>query len=130
MPSSNIVLKNKGNWKSTFKFLDKIPEISSLDDLLYKYGHMGVESLKNSTPVETSKTSQSWYYEIEKDKNSSKLTFYNSNVVDGANVAILIQYGHATKNGGYVIGVDYINPAIKPIFDGMIDKMCEEVRSL
>lgn len=130
MPNSNIVLKDKGSWKSTFNFLDKIPKISSLDNLLDKYGHMGVESLKNSTPVETSKTSESWYYEIEKNKDSSKLTFYNSNVVDGANVAILIQYGHATKNGGYVIGVDYINPAIKPIFDGMIDKMCEEVRSL
>lgn len=130
MSGSDIYFKNKGNWKSTLKFLNKIPDVVALNNLIDEYGHMGVEALKNSTPIDTSKTSESWYYKVEKGKDFSKLVFYNSNVVDEANVAILIQYGHATKNGGYVIGVDYINPAIKSIFDGMIDKMCEEVRSL
>lgn len=117
----------KKDWKTTFDFLKKVPGKLSLDSILDRYGHMGVEYLKNATPVDTGKTANSWYYEIEKTKDSVKLNFNNSNVVDGQNVAILIQYGHGTKNGGYVVGHDYINPALKPIFDEMADSAWKEI---
>lgn len=124
-PIISITVKN--DWKNTFNFLKKVPGKLSLDSILNMYGHKGVEALKNATPVATGKTSESWYYEIEKGKDYVRLNFNNSNVVDGNNIAILIQYGHGTKNGGYVVGRDYINPALKPIFDELADSAWKEI---
>lgn len=130
MPDNKIYFEDKNDWKKTFGFLKALPNIFSLDGLLKKYGEMGVNALKSATPVDTSMTANSWYYDIEQTEGLIKLNFNNANVVDGANVAILIQYGHATKNGGYVTGIDYINPAIRPIFDSMVDELYREVQNL
>lgn len=124
-PIISITVKN--DWKNTLNFLKKVPTKFSLEGALKRYGTMGVEALKNATPVATGKTADSWYYEIEKGDGFVRLNFNNSNVVDGQNVAILIQYGHGTKNGGYVVGRDYINPALRPIFDEMADSAWKEI---
>ena len=87
--------------------------------MLAKFGEQGVKALSEATPKDTGKTSQSWGYKVEMpEPGKLRLVFTNDNVVDEwANVAILLQYGHATRNGGWVEGRDYINPAIQPIFD-------------
>ena len=95
-----------------------------------KYGRKGVEALKAATPVDTGLTAESWYYEVRTSPENGyySIIWCNSNVVKGwANIAILLQYGHGTRNGGYVEGRDYINPAIQPIFDEMADKVWEEI---
>lgn len=129
MPSSFLSVVVKKDWKETLKYLNGISKKLSFESIMSKYGELGVESLRNATPIDTGKTSESWYYIInKKSKDSIELSFYNSNVVDGQNIAILIQYGHGTKNGGYVVGRDYINPALKPIFDDMAKSAWEEIK--
>lgn len=120
------ITASKG-WDKTFQFLKEVPTKLSLDGVIEKYGNMGVEQLKNFTPVDTGKTANSWYYDVDKTPNTVTINFKNSNIVDGHNVAILIQYGHGTKNGGYVVGRDYINPALKPVFDDMADSVWKEI---
>ena len=127
MANHIITITVKKDWKDTMNFLKSGPERLNFTSILKRYGAMGVEYLKNATPVDTGKTAASWYYEIEQGKESAKLIFCNSNIVDGQNVAILIQYGHGTKNGGYVVGRDYINPALKPIFDELADSAWKEI---
>ncbi len=120
-----VTFKHKGNFSATMKFFNHILRRDYLN-LLNKYGHEGVMALQANTPIDTGLTAMSWTYEIVEDKIKGviELRFLNENVVDDwANVAILIQYGHATRNGGWVEGIDYINPALKPIFD----KMAEQV---
>ena len=94
-----------------------------------KYGRLGVEALREATPKDTGKTADSWIYEIEEESNGNlKIVWSNTNVVDDwAPIAILLQYGHATRNGGYVQGRDYINPAIESIFKNMADEVWKEV---
>ena len=122
---------HKGNFNSLERFLVKSLHISPLiRPILEKYVEKGVEELKKATPKDTGKTSECWKYEIVKDNdNKYQIVWSNTNVVDGwANVAILLQYGHATNNGGYVKGVDYINPAIEKVFQGMADEAWREVK--
>ena len=97
--------------------------------ILNKYGKLGVEALKEATPKDTGKTSESWSYEVVEDKDGKlKIVWRNSNLGNGwAPIAILLQYGHATGNGGYVQGVDYINPAIDKVFHRLADEAWEEV---
>ena len=124
-----IRLEQKGNFKKTHRFLQSISN-KHYDNILNKYGKMGVEALKRATPVDSGKTADSWYYEIRTSKELGyyAILFYNSNVVnEWANIAILLQYGHGTRNGGYVEGRDYINPAIQPVFDELADKVWEEI---
>lgn len=102
-----------------------------LKQILHRYGKIGVRALSDATPVDTGKTATSWNYSIEKTNQGFSLIWYNTNVVnDWCNIALMIQYGHATKNGGWVQGRDYINPAIQPIFDRMIKKIEKEVNRL
>lgn len=91
---------------------------------------MGVDALAAATPVDTGKTASSWFCKIVQGDNSASISWSNSNVNDGVNIAIILQYGHGTRNGGYVEGRDYINPAITPIFDEILEKVWKEVTSL
>lgn len=114
-----ITIKQKGDFKNTEKFLKNKKRINI--NILDKYGKIGVEALKKNTPVDTGVTSNSWYYEIENQNGKVTLNFYNSNVKNNVNIAIIIQYGHGTKNGGWVDGRDYINPAVQPVFDKILN---------
>ncbi len=91
---------------------------------------MGVDALSRATPVETSLTASSWNYLVSKDSRGSGISWNNTNMTAGGTpVAILIQYGHGTGTGGYVAGIDFINPAMSPIFDKIVDDLWKEVRS-
>lgn len=118
-----ISVRNKGKFKATFGFLKASIEKAKWEKL-WKYGEMGVQALRDATPVDTGLTRDSWSYEVEVGENQTTITWTNSNVVDEwANVAILLQYGHATGGGGYVKGIDYINPALRPVFQKIADEL-------
>ncbi len=128
--SKVIKFKQKGEFKKTYAFFDKALNLfdSSILDI---YGKKGVEALRSATPIDSGLTASSWYYEITNDGTGKvSLQFKNSNVNNGVNIAIILQYGHGTRNGGYVAGRDYINPAIQPIFDELADKAFREVSKL
>jgi hypothetical protein len=91
---------------------------------------MGVEALASATPVESGQTANSWYYEIERTNTSVTIKFCNSNIQNGVPIAVILQYGHGTGTGGWVTGRDYINPAIQPIFDEIVNKTWGEVTKL
>lgn len=125
-----INFEHKGNFNKLEKFLVKSLHISPLiRPILEKYGKLGVEALKEATPKDSGKTSESWVYDIVKnDKGKYEVVWSNTNKVNNVNIAIILQYGHATRNGGFVKGVDYINPAIAKVFQGMANEAWEEVR--
>ena len=117
---SDIVKFEKiGDWKRTKNWLASLIRRDYTKDLDY-YGAQGVAALRTYTPVDTSLTANSWYYEIVEEDDKVTIYWNNSNVegVD-CNVAVILQYGHATKNGGWVEGVDYINPALRPVFEAI-----------
>lgn len=115
-----------GDLSKTMKFLNRLQNKEYLS-ILAKYGQRGVDILRVSTPVETGKTANSWYYEIEQDRDVTTISWCNRNVNDGVVIAAIIQYGHGTGWGGYVSGTDYINPAMKPIFDDLANECWKEV---
>lgn len=122
-----IVFNQKGDFSNLTSYLERVKSVidtSTLD----KYGRMGVDALRSVTPVDSGNTANSWRYDIYYNKNESvRIVFSNTNVVDGVPVAILLQYGHGTRNGGFVQGKDYINPAIQPIFDEIAQTAWKEV---
>lgn len=115
-----------GSFSKTEAFLNKMAR-NDLLNVLEHYGSVGVDALASATPVDSGLTQQSWTYEIVKSRNSVTLVWHNTNVHDGLPVAILIQYGHGTGTGGWVEGYDYINPAIRPIFDRITDEVWKQV---
>lgn len=121
-----ISISHKGNFNNTEKFLKGSKEIDFIN-LLNEYGKKGVDALSQATPIDSGITSGSWRYEIHTSKGEYKVIWTNDNINQGIPIAILIQYGHATKNGGYVEGRDFINPAMKPIFDSMANELWREV---
>lgn len=123
-----ISIKQRGDFSKTEKFLKKSFGRNYID-VLDKYGQQGVLALSAATPVDAGLTADSWDYKIIQNKSSISIVWENSNVNKGVNIAILLQYGHGTRNGGYVNGIDYINPALKPIFDKMADAAWKEVTS-
>lgn len=124
-----ISIRQKGDFAKLTRYLVRLDKVIKRSDLS-KYGKEGVAALASATPVDTGLTANSWYYEVEKRKTSASITFYNSNVQNGILIAIILQYGHGTRNGGWVEGRDYINPAIQPIFDRIAENAWREVISL
>ena len=124
-----ITFRQKGDFSKLTRFLEKAKEVVRLGDL-DKYGREGVAALASATPIESGRTASSWYYQVENKNGSASITFYNSNVNKGVPIAIILQDGHGTRNGGFVQGRDYINPAIQPIFDRIADEAWREVTKL
>lgn len=122
-----VTFKHKGNFELTSNLFKRITEKKELQKVLKKYGEEGVRALASATPKDTGKTAESWYYEIVANKRRTTIIFKNSNIIDYVSIAVILQYGHATKNGGWVEGRDYINPAIQPIFDRIANESWKEV---
>lgn len=93
-----------------------------------RYGRAGVEALRSATPIDSGETASSWYYEIDRSRDRVVLNFLNSHINDGVPIAIILQLGHGTGTGGWVEGIDYINPAVLPIFEQIANDMWEEVK--
>lgn len=121
-----ISFRQKGSFDKTRNFLN-----CSCNTIKKSYleqcGEEGVAALSSATPRDTGTTANSWYYKIAEDSKSVSIQFFNSNIQNGVSIAVIIQYGHGTKNGRWVEGRDYINPAIRPIFDKLSDKVWTEV---
>lgn len=124
-----ISFRQKGDFSKLTNFFEKAKQAVHLSDL-DKYGKEGVAALASATPVKTGKTANSWYYEITHQNGSVSISFLNSNIQNGIPIAIIIQYGHGTNNGGWVQGRDYINPAIQPLFDKIANDAWREVTKL
>lgn len=121
-----ITIKHHGNFKRTegmFKRMTKF-EIRSI---LNKYGKKGVDALAAATPKDTGRTADSWEYEVSKTGTGYSISWNNRNVNNGVNIALILQLGHGTGTGGYVQGVEYINPALASIFEQMADEAWQEV---
>ena len=123
-----IKLTSKGDYSKATRYFERMKEVAKVGKLDH-YGRLGVEALSQATPVDTGLTASSWNYEILRSRNGFTLRFNNTNIQNGCMIAIILQYGHGTRNGGYVAGRDYINPAIQPIFDEMAEKLWKEVRN-
>lgn len=123
-----IRITQKGDFSKTEKFLKKAKNLN-VTSILERYAQAGVSALSSATPIESGKTANSWSYEIRSNGNSHTIYWTNSNINDGVNIALILQYGHGTGTGGYVQGRDYINPAIRPIFDRIADEAWKEVTS-
>lgn len=124
-----ITFRQKGDFSKLTRFLEKAKQAVRIGDL-DKYGREGVAALKSATPIDSGQTAESWYYEIINKDGSSMIAFNNSNIQNGVPIAIILQYGHGTRNGGWVEGRDYINPAIRPIFDKIVNEAWREVTKL
>jgi hypothetical protein len=123
-----ITITSTGDFKRLEKFLYQMKSQKFLSAVT-KYAQKGVDALASVTPVDSGKTANSWDYEIVTGPQTTNIYWINSNVNNGVNIALILQYGHGTGTGGYVEGRDYINPAIRPIFDSMTDGIWKEVTS-
>lgn len=121
-----IKVTSKGNWNQTNAYLNRMLSREHLA-VLNKFGPIGVSALASATPKESSLTANSWTYEVESGAGFYKMSWLNTNVHEGANVAVLLQFGHGVRGGGYVQGRDFINPAMRPVFDQMADEMWKAV---
>lgn len=121
-----IEFKQKGDFSSLTSFLRRNKKPIDIS-ILKHYGEKGVEALRESTPMDTGKTADSWTYEIKEERGSVVISFLNSNIQNGFNIAVILQYGHGTGTGGWVEGRDYINPSIQPIFDEIAEQAWKEV---
>lgn len=122
-----VSFRQKGDFRKLNGYLERFKEglhFSTLD----RYGEEGVQALRTATPKDTGLTASSWEYRIVHGKGTVSITFNNTNIQNGVPIAIILQYGHATRNGGYVQGIDYINPALRPIFERIAEEAWEEVK--
>lgn len=119
-------MRSKGDWKNTEDFLSRASKFQ-VDNILRFYAQRGVEALASHTPKDTGVTASSWGYRIVKKKGSTRVIWTNSNVNDGVSIALILQYGHGTRHGAYVSGVDYINPALRDIFQAIADQAWKEL---
>ena len=123
---SLMTFKQQGDFKNLSSFLERMKKPLK-KTTLDKYGKEGVQALMAATPVDTGLTASLWHYDINMSKESSSISFYNDNIDNGVPIAIILNYGHGTRNGGYVKGRNYINPAIQPIFDKLAQEAWKEV---
>lgn len=123
-----ISFKESGDFKNLEKLLS-FSKRANIEAILNKYGQIGVEALSAATPSRSGKTASSWNYKVTISKGNLQIDWYNTNTNKGENIAILIQYGHGTGTGGYVHGIDYVNPAMKPIFDQLSRDLWMEVNA-
>lgn len=123
-----IQFSQKGDFSKVLKYLNGLKS-RKYRDILERYAKEGVEALRSNTPVDSGITADSWDYEIKMTKKGFSINWTNSNVVDGVPIVILLQYGHATRSGSFVEGRDFINPAMKPIFDEIVESLWKEVES-
>lgn len=124
-----IRITQKGDFKHTEKFLKGAKNLEAFK-ILESYASKGVAVLSSATPVRSGRTASSWDYEIHQSSKSYEIVWTNDNINKGVNIAVIIQYGHGTGTGGYVQGIDYINPAMKPVFQEMADAAWREVTAL
>ena len=124
-----ISFRQKGDFSKLTKYFERAKAAARLS-VLDKYGREGVAALSSATPVDSGETAKSWFYEIKHTNGSASITFNNSHIEQGVPIAIILEYGHATGTGGWVEGRDYINPAIQPIFDKIVDAAWKEVTKL
>lgn len=122
-----IGITSSGSFDKTFEFLKKAQEASEVRNL-NAYGQQGVSALSRATPEDTGVTANSWDFRIIRGRGRVKIEWYNTNVVDGVPIAVIVQYGHGTGTGGWVEGEDYINPAMKPIFAKIASDVWKEVK--
>ena len=123
---SLMTFKQQGDFKKLSSFLERMKKPLK-KTTLDKYGKEGDQALMAATPVDTGLTASLWHYDINMSKDSSSISFYNDNIDNGVPIAIILNYGHGTRNGGYVKGRNYINPAIQPIFDKLAQEAWKEV---
>ena len=123
-----IKIKHRGSFKHLEKFMKNVDKETYLA-ILERYGRIGCAALASATPKESGETAAAWGYQIEKTSSGYSVVWTNSNVQDGVNIAIILQYGHGTGTGGYVQGKDYINPALGPVFDGLARDAWKEIMS-
>ncbi len=121
-----ITVKVKGNWNKTERLFDRILH-KGWRGMLSKYGDKGVKALSEATPKDTGKTAASWGYEIIKTKSGLSIVYTNSSNTSAAPVVILLQYGHGTRNGGYVRGIDIVNSTLRPVFEEMAEEAWKEI---
>ena len=124
-----ISFRQKGDFSKLTSYLERVKGVAKMSNL-DKFGEAGVAALASATPVDTGLTANSWYYKVERSDGSASINFYNSNIQNGVPIAIILQYGHGTGTGGWVQGRDYINPAIQPIFDQIVNDAWKEVTSI
>jgi hypothetical protein len=122
-----VTFTTSGDLSKTKKFLNKMKSLL-FNDVFDEIGLEGVLALSSNTPKNTGRLSSSWEYKVERDSNGATITWYNTDIEGGYNVAVLVQYGHGLKGGGYVSGVDFINPALRPVFDEFGRRIEEEIK--
>lgn len=122
-----ICVSHKGDFKHLEKFLRTVKDSAFIPKVLERYGQKGVDALASATPTRTGLTAASWTYDIHRSSGQYEIVFRNTNQNKGVYIAVILQYGHGTGTGGYVVGRDYINPAIQPIFDEIADAAWREV---
>ena len=124
-----IKFRHKGDFSKVTKYFEELKEADRFK-ILDKYGRDGVAALASATPVDSGVTANSWYYTVETKNGSASISFHNSNIQNGVPIAIILQYGHGTRNGGWVEGRNYIDPAIQPVFDQIVEHAWREVTKL
>ena len=121
-----ITFEHKGDFRNSDRFLKRMSKFD-FADVLKNVAQQGVQALAAATPVESGLTANSWSYETKRTRNSFEIIWTNSHVVNGFPIAIGLQYGHGTGTGGYVRGRDYVNPAMRPIFEKILADLWTEV---
>lgn len=121
-----IKITQRGSFKHTERYLARL-KIEDVVRVLNKYGDIGVQALSSATPRDSGVSADSWYYTIDQRKGYYSIRWHNRNVKDGIPIVVLLQYGHGTRNGGYIQGEDFIMPAIRPIFERISNEAWKEV---